>query len=289
MNLAWSEEQLKLRGSVMEFAREALDAALPPSEDGQPFSRAVWQACAEFGILGLPIPEEFGGTGQDVMTTMLAMEALGVGCRDQGLLFSLHAHMWAVQIPILAFGTAEQKRHYLPKLVDGSWIGAHGMSEPDSGTDAFAMRTRAERRGDCYVLDGSKTFVTNAPAADVFVVFATVNAARGMWGVTAFLIDRDTKGLSIGSPIHKMGLTTSPMAGSSSTGARYPRRTGSVARGKGAPSSTIRWRGSAVASSRASWARWSGSSTPVCGTPRRGASSAKRSAASSSSRRSLRT
>jgi alkylation response protein AidB-like acyl-CoA dehydrogenase len=211
MNLAWTPEQLELRDGAARFAREVLDPHAAANGDG-PFSRAVWEQAAAYGILGLPVPEEHGGAGQDVMTTMLVMEALGRGCRDQGLLFSLHAHMWAVQMPIVTFGTDEQRARYLPKLLDGSWIGAHGMSEPDSGTDAFAMRTRAERRGDVYVLDGSKTFVTNAPAADVFIVFATVNPARGMWGVTAFVVDRDTKGLAVGAPLHKMGLTTSPMA-----------------------------------------------------------------------------
>src|SRR4029450_308875 len=108
------------------------------------------------------------------MTTMLAMEALGYACLDQGLLFSLHAQMWSIEMPLLRFGTAEQKQRYLPKLCDGTLVGAHGMTEPDTGSDAFALRTRAERHGDRFVLNGSKTFVTNAPVADVFVVFATV-------------------------------------------------------------------------------------------------------------------
>jgi alkylation response protein AidB-like acyl-CoA dehydrogenase len=212
MNLTWSAEQLALRDNVEGFAHEVLTPSLAACDDSQPFTRALWQRCADYGIVGLPIPEAFGGSGQDVMTTMLAMEALGRGCSHHGLLFSLHAHMWAVQLPILAFGTDEQKRRFLPRLVDGSWIGAHGMSEPESGTDAFSMRTRAERRGDMYVLEGSKTFVTNAPVADVFVVFATVNPARGMWGVTGFVVERDAPGLAVGSPLHKMGLTGSPMA-----------------------------------------------------------------------------
>ena len=115
-------------------------------------------------------------------------------------------------MPILRFGTVEQKRRYLPRLCDGSWIGAHGMSEPDSGSDAFGLRTRADRRGNVYVLNGSKTFVTNAPVADLVLAFATIARDKGMWGVSAFLIDRDTKGLSVGKKIDKMGLSTSPMA-----------------------------------------------------------------------------
>jgi alkylation response protein AidB-like acyl-CoA dehydrogenase len=172
----------------------------------------LWRACADFGIQGLPIPEEYGGSGQDPLTTMLAMEALGRGCPDQGLLFSIHAHMWSIEMPILKFGTPEQRARYLPKLCDGSMIGAHGMTEPDTGSDAFGMRTRAVRQGDHYVLNGSKMFVTNAPEADLLLAFATVAPERGMWGITAFLIERNTPGLSIGNHIDKMGLTTSPMA-----------------------------------------------------------------------------
>jgi len=115
-------------------------------------------------------------------------------------------------MPILAFGTDRQKQLYLPKLVNGSWVGAHGMSEPESGSDAFALRTTAVRHDDSYVINGSKTFVTNAPEADLVLAFATVDRRKGMWGITGFLIERPTKGLSVSKKIEKMGLTTSPMA-----------------------------------------------------------------------------
>jgi alkylation response protein AidB-like acyl-CoA dehydrogenase len=204
----WTAEQLEFRKSVLEFARNELDTASP---DARGFSRELWKKCAAFGIQGLPVPDEFGGSAADAMTTMLAMEALGQGCRDNGLLFSLHAHMWAVLTPILRFGTAEQKAHWLPGLVDGSLVGAHGMTEPDSGSDSFSLRAKATRRGDDYILSGSKTFVTNAPVADVFIVFATTDRAKGMWGVTGFILPKDTPGLSVSRPIAKMGLKTSPM------------------------------------------------------------------------------
>jgi len=115
-------------------------------------------------------------------------------------------------MPILDFGTPEQKERYLPRLIRGELIGAHGMSEPDSGSDAYSLRARAERRGDGYLLNGTKTFVTNAPVADVALVFATVDREKGMWGVTAFLIDRGTAGFRVGRDIEKLGLRTSPMA-----------------------------------------------------------------------------
>ena len=210
MDFSWTEEQQKLRAAVIAFARQALNEGFIEREKRGEFSRALWAECAKFGIQGMPIPEEFGGSGQDVMTTMLTMEALGYACLDQGLLFSLHAQMWSIEMPILHFGSAEQKQRYLPKLCDGTLIGAHGMTEPGTGSDAFALTTRADQKGDRYVLNGSKTFVTNAPVADVFVVFATVNRNRGMWGITAFLIDKGTKGLSVGTKLDKLGLTTSP-------------------------------------------------------------------------------
>jgi alkylation response protein AidB-like acyl-CoA dehydrogenase len=210
MDFSWTEEQQKLRAGAIAFARQALNDGFAEREKRGDFSRALWLECAKFGIQGLPIPEEFGGSAQDVMTTMFAMEALGYACLDQGLLFSLHAQMWSIEMPLLRFGTDALKRKYLPRLCDGTWIGAHGMTEPDTGSDAFALRTRAERKGDRYVLNGSKTFVTNAPVADVFVLFATVDKAKGMWGITAFIIDKGTKGLSVGAKLDKLGLTTSP-------------------------------------------------------------------------------
>jgi alkylation response protein AidB-like acyl-CoA dehydrogenase len=208
----WSEDQIAFRDSVLEFAKRSLSEDINEREREGEFSRELWQRCADFGIQGLPLPAEFGGQDADVLTTMLAMESLGYACRDQGLLFSMHAHMWAVQLPILAYGTDEQKQKYLPGLASGALIGAHGMSEPDSGSDAFKMGARAEKRGDKYILNGTKTFVTSAPIADLFVLFANANPDQGAWGVTAFLAEKGTKGLSLGKPIEKMGLTTSPMS-----------------------------------------------------------------------------
>jgi alkylation response protein AidB-like acyl-CoA dehydrogenase len=211
MDFSWSEEQHKFRQTVVDFARRELNDGVRERDAAAHFPRDLWRKCAEFGILALPLPEAYGGSGSDALTTTLAMEALGYGCSDQGFLFSIHAHMWAVEIPILHFGTDAQKERYLPRLADGTWVAAHGISEPNSGSDAFAMATTAERRGDRYVLNGAKTFVTNAPVADLFLAFATVDKKKGMWGVTGFLIERDTPGLTIGKPIEKMGLTTSPM------------------------------------------------------------------------------
>ena len=212
MNFDLTDEQRIFRDEVIRFAqRELMDDVVSRDRDGS-FDAKAWRRLAEFGIHGLPVAKEYGGQGADPLTVMIAMEALGYGYRDNGLLFSLNAQMWACQTPIARSGTDEQKRRYLPGLCDGSLIAAHGMSEPNSGSDAFALTTTAERIGEDYVLNGSKIFVTNAPVADLFVVFATTDRSLGFAGLCAFLIERDTPGLEVGSPIDKMGLRTSPMA-----------------------------------------------------------------------------
>lgn len=218
-----------LREAVRGFARSALAGRAADA----PFARQAWNACAEFGLLGLPVPEEYGGGGEDGTAAVAAFEVLGYECADQGLLFSLQAHLWSVVMGVLELGTPDQKGAWLPPLIDGRWVAAHAMSEPDTGSDAFALRTRAVRDGDDYVLTGAKTFVTNAPVADVFLVFATVNPAAGMWGLTAFLLDRDTPGLSVSKPFEKLGLSGSPMGEVVLDGCRVPagRRIGEEGQG----------------------------------------------------------
>lgn len=212
MDFSWSSEQLEFRQAVLEFARKALQDDLIARDHAAEFSRDLWRRCGEFGIQGLPFPEEHGGGGRDILTTILAMETLGYACKDNGLLFGLAAQMWSVQMPIHRFGSDDQKRRYLPRLNSGEWIGAHGMSEPDSGSDAFALRTTATPDGDHYILSGTKTFVSEAPVADLFLVFATVDRSKGALGLTPFLLERETPGFSVGMRISKMGLKTSPMA-----------------------------------------------------------------------------
>jgi len=209
-SFGFTDEQLLFRDTVLEFARRDLAAA---SEDPEaPFSHELWRRCAEFGLQGLPVPEEYGGSAAAASTIMLALEALGYGCRDNGLLFSLNAQMWACEEPIVRFGSDEQKRRFLPALCVGSLLAAHAMSEPGSGSDAFALATTAERTSGGFRLSGSKTFVTNAPVADLFVVFARTKPEGGFGGVSAFLVERETEGLVVGKLMHKMGLTSSPMS-----------------------------------------------------------------------------
>ncbi|MBZ5597235.1 MAG: acyl-CoA dehydrogenase family protein [Acidobacteriia bacterium] len=212
MDFAWNEEQQAFRREVIRFAQEELNDNLIERDLHEEFSWDAWRKCAKFGIQGLPVPQEYGGGDADILTTVCGLEALGYGCRDNGLIFSINAHMWTSEIPILHFGTEAQKKKYLPKLVSGEWIGLHAMTEPMSGSDAFSMLSRAERKGDRYVINGSKTFITNAQNAEVIIIFANLDPEKGAGGITAFLVDKDTPGFSISKKLHKMGLRTSPMA-----------------------------------------------------------------------------
>jgi alkylation response protein AidB-like acyl-CoA dehydrogenase len=211
MDFSWSDEQLTFKRTVIEFAVKELNSGVRERDHESRFSRENWEKCARFGIHGLPIPEAYGGSDADILTTMLVMEGLGYGCRDNGLIFALNAQMWSVQHPILTFGTQEQKLKYLPGLCAGRLIGAHGMSEPGSGSDAYSLRSRAERVDGGYVLNGSKIFVTNASTADLAVVFATVDRSKGQWGITAFIVEMGTPGFTVGGDMEKMGLRTSPI------------------------------------------------------------------------------
>jgi alkylation response protein AidB-like acyl-CoA dehydrogenase len=211
VDFSLSADQRELVAAATTFARRELGHDLAKRDDDGEFPRDAWQACAKFGIQGLPVPAELGGAGSDVLTTTLVMEALGYGCRDNGLLFSLNAQMWSVEVPLVIFGTETQQGAYLPGLVSGDIIGGHAMTEPGSGSDALHMCTRAEQRGDHYLLNGAKQYITNAPVADVLLVYASVQGRPGLAGLTAFLVDAETPGLAISSGFEKMGLRTSPM------------------------------------------------------------------------------
>jgi alkylation response protein AidB-like acyl-CoA dehydrogenase len=206
------EEQRSLQRSIIAFAQRELGQDLERRDRGGIFPREEWRRCAELGLLGMPVPAACGGLGASATTIAAALEGLGYGCSDNGLIFSINAHMWACESPIVHFGTEEQKRRWLPGLCDGSLIAAHGMTEPGSGSDAFALRTTATRVDGGWLLNGSKTFVTNAPDSDLFIVFATTDASLGFAGICAFVVERSAPGLDVGTPFSKMGLRTSHLS-----------------------------------------------------------------------------
>ncbi len=204
-------EQAEYYESVLGFARTLPRDTLERDRE-ETFSRDAWNRCAAFGIQGMPIPAEFGGGGADVVTTMLGLEALGYGCDDAGLVFSINAHMWTSEVPIWTFGTADQRDRWLAGLCGGRFIGCHTITEPGAGSDAFGMKSTAKPVSGGFVLNGSKTFITNAPVADLLIVFARSGEGIGPYGISAFLVEAGTKGLTVGAPLDKMGLRTSPMA-----------------------------------------------------------------------------
>jgi len=212
MEFELNADQRELQNAAIEFARDELNDNVIDRDAECEFSYAGWKKCADFGVMRLPIPEEFGGSGADPVTTIAVMEGLGYGCRDQGLLFSINAHLWTNSIPIIKYGTEQQIAKYLPGLCDGSLVGANGASEPGAGSDIFGMRTRVARDGEFYVLNGSKIWVTNATIADVFVSYGTLDPHRGVMGICGFIIEKNTPGLAVGQKLDKMGLRTSPMA-----------------------------------------------------------------------------
>lgn len=243
MDLELTEQQQELQKAAIEFARAELADGMIQRDRDEIFLRDLWAKCAGFGVQGLPIPAEYGGMGLGISEVIAVMEGLGYGALDHGLLFSINAHLWTNSLPILVFGTEEQRKKYLPRLCNGEWIGANAASEPEAGSDVFAMRTRADRRGDSYILNGTKTFVSNAPVADLFAAYATVDPALGPMGVTGFLVERGTPGLTIGKKMEKMGLRTSPMAEISFDNCEVPvaNRLGREGRGVTVFESSMEW------------------------------------------------
>jgi len=212
MHFGWTDDQQVLYEEALSFATR-----LPHREPGDtwnkhPFPGAAWKRLAEFGLLGLPIPEELGGLGHDALTTARLVEAFGRGCSDGGLLFSASAHLFACTMPIVESGSRELAHEVVPKLVDGSWIAGNAMTEPQAGSDTSKLKTRAVRQEDgSYRLSGDKSFVTNGPIADVFIVYATTNPRAGFLGQSAFVVPRELPGVSVGAPFEKMGLSSSPI------------------------------------------------------------------------------
>lgn len=208
--IQWNEHQRTLRDGLARWHDALSTDHIELDREGN-FPWAKWELIRRSGVLRLPFHEEWGGLGQDLLTTMYVLEGLGLGCRDGGLNFSVTTHIVSTGVPIQRFGAGELKQRYLPRICDGTAIGAHAITEPGSGSDAMSMRTVAVADGDGFVLSGSKAFVSNGPVADLFVVYARTNPKLGAWGVTAFLVERGTPGFSVGKPIDKMGLKTSPL------------------------------------------------------------------------------
>ncbi len=206
-----------IKVDVAKWAAENLhDPALADRDQACEFWPEGWQRAADKGITGILVDPVYGGGGADVITGLLTYEGLGYGCRDAGLVFGLITQAWTMQPLLAQFGSEEQKQRYLSPLCSGDKKGAFCITEAESGSDTFAMTTQFETVSDNteerYLLSGHKSYVTMAPEADLFMVFATSNPDLGQWGITVFLVDADTPGLTVSSNRPKMGLRTTPFA-----------------------------------------------------------------------------
>lgn len=212
MDFSLTEEQKILRDTIVRFASKELNDGMIERDRDQVFARDLWLKCGELRLQGLPVPEEYNGSGLDPLSTAIALEALGYGCHDGGLVFSICAHLLSCVVPVWKYGSEEQKRRYLPKLCNGELIGVHAMTEPGSGSDAFSLLTKAVPHDGGYKINGSKTLISNGPVADLVIVFALTNPDKGYYGgVTAFLVERGTAGFHASKKFDKMGLRTAPL------------------------------------------------------------------------------
>ncbi|WP_174734754.1 acyl-CoA dehydrogenase [Mesobacillus harenae] len=208
MNFRLSEEHEMIRKMVRDFARQEVAPTAAERDEEERFDREIFDKMAELGLTGIPWPEEYGGIGSDYLAYCIAIEELSRVCASVGVTLSAHTSLagW----PIFKFGSEEQKQKYLKPMALGEKIGAYGLTEPGSGSDAGGMRTNAKLVGDEYVLNGSKIFITNGGIADTYVVFALTDPENKHKGTTAFIIEKDFPGFSVGKKEKKLGIRSSP-------------------------------------------------------------------------------
>ncbi|MDM5270315.1 acyl-CoA dehydrogenase AcdA [Bacillus wiedmannii] len=208
MHFKLSEEHEMIRKMVRGFAKNEVAPTAAERDEEERFDRALFDQMAELGLTGIPWPEEYGGIGSDYLAYVIAIEELSRVCASTGVTLSAHTSLagW----PIFKFGTEEQKQKFLRPMAEGTKIGAYGLTEPSSGSDAGGMRTTAKRDGDHYILNGSKIFITNGGIADIYVVFALTDPESKQRGTSAFIVESDTPGFSVGKKESKLGIRSSP-------------------------------------------------------------------------------
>jgi alkylation response protein AidB-like acyl-CoA dehydrogenase len=233
MEFGWPDAHTELFDRTLEFSK-SLNRDLEKRIAAHRLDVDAWRAIGAFGLLGVHIPEAFGGMGLSAQETAHLMEAFGEGCEDQGLVFSVGAHLFAVAAPILEHGNDLLKQRYLPAMCAGKCIGANAITEAEAGSDVLALTSSATKDGDDYVLNGVKSYVTNGPVADVFLVYAKTDASLGYFGLSAFLVERGRQGLTVGTPFEKVGLSTSPISSLYLSDVRVPATHRLGAEGQGA-------------------------------------------------------
>lgn len=203
-----SEEHEMIRKMVRDFAKNEVEPTAASRDEEQQFDRSIFDAMGELGLTGIPWAEEYGGIGSDYLAYCIAVEELSRVDASVGVMLSAHTSLagW----PVYKFGTEEQKQKYLRPMAQGEKLGAYGLTEPGSGSDASGMKTTARLEGDHYVLNGSKIFITNGGEAGIYIVFASTDSSLGTKGITAFIVESDFPGFSIGKKEDKMGIRSSP-------------------------------------------------------------------------------
>lgn len=204
MDFSLSKKEILFRQMIREFAEREVKPLAAEVDEQERFPVETVEKMARLGIFGIPFPVEYGGAGADNALYTMAVEELSRVCATTGVIVSAHTSLCAA--PICEFGTEEQRRKYLPKLCSGEWLGAFGLTEPNAGTDASSQQTMAVLDGDDYILNGTKIFITNAAYAHVYVVMAMTDKSQGTRGISAFIVERDFPGFSIGKKEKKMGI-----------------------------------------------------------------------------------
>ena len=204
MDFSLSKTEILFRQMIRDFAEKEVKPLAAEVDEEERFPIETVEKMAKLGIMGIPFPVEYGGAGGNNILYTMAVEELSRVCATTGVIVSAHTSLCAA--PIYEFGTEEQRKKYLPKLCTGEWIGAFGLTEPNAGTDASAQQTMAFEEGDHYILNGSKIFITNAAYAHVYIVMAMTDKSKGTKGISAFIVERDFPGFSIGKKEKKMGI-----------------------------------------------------------------------------------
>ncbi|MGX1378678.1 alkylation response protein AidB-like acyl-CoA dehydrogenase [Priestia megaterium] len=199
----FTSEQHMIKKMVADFSEKEVAAAVPNMEKGE-FPRGLLKQMADLGLMGIPVPQVYGGGGLDFVSYMIAIHEISKISPALGVILSVHTSVGTN--PIVVFGTEDQKQKYVKKLATGEYLGAFCLTEPSAGSDAASLKTKAERKGDHYLLNGSKLFITNGGEADTYIVFAKTNPERGSRGMSAFIVEKTMEGFLVGKDEHKMGL-----------------------------------------------------------------------------------
>jgi butyryl-CoA dehydrogenase len=204
MDFQLTKEHKLLATMYKDFAEKEVKPLAKEVDEKEIFPVETVKKMARFGFMGIPFPKEMGGAGGDNLAYILAVEELSKVCGTTGVILSAHSSLCAA--PIYEFGTEEQKKRFLPDLASGKKLGAFGLTEPNAGTDAAGQQTTADLKGDKYILNGSKIFITNAGYADVYIILAMTDRSKGTRGISAFIVEKNMPGFSVGKKEEKMGI-----------------------------------------------------------------------------------